>query len=291
MSEIMDRQVSLPYHGADRGTSDSIRAIASLLQASEIERALLVTSPADSDGNRSHGFFLWTTPEGYVVVMPGFSSGYGGEGPTGLSLTLAGLRAHDVELGELQVDGQFFGRFRRGLLTAEDLDVLIDGRRIRNGYPYDYIMEHHRERGEASALIWREASIPMPFGLIDPRLFDLAKSFRTDPDRSLVSAYRRIEDIVRSRTGLEEFGSKLMSAAFLGKSPPLTWNGMATAEVQGRAQRFVSAFMAYRNPRAHKEPEFGESERELFREFLAANELFVLEASSVDANVQTEREK
>ena len=46
----------------------------------------------------------------------------------------------------------------------------------------------------------------VPFAIVDGRLVDLALSFWEEPDHRLVTGYRRLEDIVRERTGLQEHG-------------------------------------------------------------------------------------
>lgn len=98
------------------------------------------------------------------------------------------------------------------------------------------------------------------------------------PDESLLRAYRRLEDIARKRTGLDEHGVKLFSQAFVGPAAKLGWRDIDAGEQVGRGNLFTAAFMAYRNRRAHRELEddlYGQ-----LGEFLLLNHLYVLEKSS-----------
>jgi uncharacterized protein (TIGR02391 family) len=104
---------------------------------------------------------------------------------------------------------------------------------------------------------------------------DLALTFWTDPDQRLVKAYRRLEDVIRERTGLEEHGAKLFGDAFQSKPPKLAWDGIPAKEQAARANLFAAAFGVYRNPRGHKERD--EKLTDLLAEFLLANELYRLE--------------
>ena len=121
----------------------------------------------------------------------------------------------------------------------------------------------------------------IPFQLIEPRLIDLALEFQDDPDKAIITAYRRLEDIVRDRSRLTgESSAKLFSKAFQGDAPLLMWPGIETSEQQGRVSLFTGTYMAFRNRRAHREPEPDRSGA--LQEFLLINHLFKLEAEAVD---------
>ena len=113
---------------------------------------------------------------------------------------------------------------------------------------------------------------------VDGRIIDLATSFWEGPDERLLIGYRRLEDIVRKRTGINEHGAKLFSQAFGGPSAKLGWKDLDGGERAGRASLFTAAFMAYRNPRAHREVE-GDANDQL-AEFLLLNHLYRLEKNS-----------
>jgi hypothetical protein len=115
----------------------------------------------------------------------------------------------------------------------------------------------------------------IPFAIIDSRLLDLARSFWDDPDDKLLKGYRRLEDIIRERTGLTEHGFRLLSKAFVGDTARLQWTGMNSGEKAGRGNLFSGAYGAHRNPRAH--PELKSEHAEQLREFLLLNHLYHLE--------------
>jgi uncharacterized protein (TIGR02391 family) len=131
----------------------------------------------------------------------------------------------------------------------------------------------------------------MPFGILDPRLADLALDFHAAPDRVLLDGFRRLEDRIRERTGLAEHGTKLFSQAFAGDDSRLVWNMPSNArgaerdliekgEQAGRAQLFTGAYQAFRNPRAHRT--LNHSAAEALSEFLVLNQLFRFEAEAVE---------
>jgi|688.fasta_scaffold159182_3 hypothetical protein len=78
---------------------------------------------------------------------------------------------------------------------------------------------------------------------------------KDEPDSSLMSAYRRLEGIIRKPTGLEGdvIGAKLFTKAFRGENAPLYWGNVEPAEREGRAAMFEGIYMAFRNRRAHRE--------------------------------------
>ena len=125
----------------------------------------------------------------------------------------------------------------------------------------------------------------IPLALVDPRIFDLALSFWTEPDAKLFAGYRRLEGIVRERTDIDEHGQRLFVKAFGGDDAPLYWKGVSGGEQDGRVGFFSAAFKAYRNPRAHRESD--EGPKHLLDEFLVLNHLFRLDAD--DGLVTEER--
>lgn len=107
---------------------------------------------------------------------------------------------------------------------------------------------------------------------------DLAISFWEAPDDKLLKGYRRLEDLVRERTQFHEHGVKLFSQVFLGNSPKLTWQTADNTERTGRGNLFTGAYMAHRNPRAHRELKSYQDAQ--LSEFLLLNHLFRLENES-----------
>lgn len=147
---------------------------------------------------------------------------------------------------------------------------------IRPARYYDYILLREEQHFYNDNLVKVLFVKNIPFSLIDNRIMDLAIDFSNNPDANLMTCYRRLEDIIRRRTGLEgESGSKLFSQAFLSNDAPLYWPELPEAEARGRAGLFTSIYMAYRNSRAHKENVT--TLDDAIREFLLINQLFILE--------------
>ncbi len=225
-----------------------------------------------------HCLLLTVSLSDLVAVKSGFGSGYAGEGSAAFSLVLQLLRTHGADLEEYDVDEMVLKRLDMSALTRADLLDIDAARPIRPHRWPDYLLENDWDRVDNGTL-WREFKPVIPFAIIDPHIVDLALKFDEQPDDCLLKGYRRLEDFVRKRTSIDEHGAKLFSQAFLGQSPKLTWPNTNESERIGRASLFTGAFMAYRNPRAHREQEGQFSE---LAEFLLLNQLFVLEREAVD---------
>lgn len=85
--------------------------------------------------------------------------------------------------------------------------------------------------------------------------------------------------LIKDKSGItQEIGVKLFSKVFQGEDAPLYWDDIDGSEVKGRATLFSRVFMAYRNHRAHQEPD--DDIHEDLREFMLLNQLFILEMST-----------
>lgn len=133
-----------------------------------------------------------------------------------------------------------------------------------------------RESGE----VWQNFPAVIPFAIIDTRIVDLAMNFFERPDENLLTAYRRLEDIVRKRAGSREHGSRLFNEVFLSRATKLGWNELEPGEQDGRASLFTAAYKAHRNPRAHRE--LGQQSGSQLSEFLLLNHLYLLERQARD---------
>jgi hypothetical protein len=213
-----------------------------------------------------------------VAVKSGFASGYSGTGAHAFSFVLALLYAHGVDIEEHEVDEAVLSRVDMSALTSTDISRLDKAKPKRPKHWADYVFKDDFESIRAGTL-WHRFKAVIPFAIVDARIKDLALKFDEQPDDCLLKGYRRLEDYVRDRTGIEEHGYKLFSDVFLSKPPKLTWTDIDRGEHTGRASLFTGAFMAYRNPRAHREPREHSSE---LTEFLLLNHLFLLEREAVD---------
>lgn len=212
-----------------------------------------------------------------MVVKSGFGSGYLGEGPSTFSYVLQLLKAHGAEIDEVAISKAVMERADASCLTAADLRRIQAARPLRPRRWHEYVRDRDWDRAK-SGTPWSEFSPVIPFAIVDPRLGDLALSFWEGPDDRLMTAYRRLEDIVRDRSGIDEHGTKLFSQAFMGPTAKLCWPGANSGQHSGRAQLFIGVFSAYRNPRAHREVR--DSADALLGEFLLVNQLFRLESEA-----------
>jgi hypothetical protein len=218
-----------------------------------------------------------------VAVKSGFGSGYHGEGARTFSYILGLLRVHSAQLEEYAIEEAIFERLDLSALTVDDLDQIDAMQPCRPRRFYDYIFEEDWDRKVAGNL-WVHFPAVIPFRIIDPRIMDLALSFFERPDDRLLAGYRRLEDLVRERTSIKEFGVKLFSRAFIGPSSALTWK-CEVSEQTGRGTLFTAAYLAYRNPRAHRELDGGAGEH--LAEFLLLNQLYRLEKEAVERKLET----
>ena len=244
-------------------------AVLRLLQyGDKISHARILSSSND------HCLLLTINGSDIVAVKSGFASGYGGEGPRTFSYVLQVLDGYGVEIEEYAVSAEVIERLDESSLTRADLEAIDAAEAVRPSRWYDYIFEDDLKRGENGAL-WQKFPLVIPFAVIDGRLADLALSFWEDPDNRLLTGYRRLEDIVRNRTAIDEHGAKLFSQAFAPKGGKLTWKGVGEGECAGRMMLFTGAYTAYRNPRAHRVSKHNGSS--LLMEFLLLNHLYGLE--------------
>ncbi len=272
-----DELVGIEYAGLGGITQECQDAVMRLLQYSDrITRARILTHTNPT--HRTHCLLLTVNVGDLIAVKSGFASGYGGEGPHGFSYVLQLLDTHGAEISEYDVDEDLIERLDDSALTKADIDRIDAARPVRPSRWYDYVSDEDEEDGRTGK-IWREFRPIIPFAIIDSRIFDLAKSFWEDPDDRLMTGYRRLEDIVRERTGIDEHGVKLFSQAFSGRpEAKLGWKDLDDGERGGRVSLFTGAYLAYRNPRAHRELQ--EDANGQLAEFLLLNHLYLLEKES-----------
>ncbi len=268
----------IEYYGSAGITARCLTALTMAIQAGDdaILRAFLLSDVDNSSKCGTHFFLLWPESSDPIVIKSGFASGYGGEGPRGLSSALQILIRHNIDIEEYAVDASFIQRADSSCLTQSDLVFIEKLRPIRPIRYYDYILLRDDLRSYDDNLVKSLFVKNVPFSLIDNRIMDLAIDLQNNPDANLMTCYRRLEDIIRKRTGLDgESGSKLFSQAFLSNNAPLYWPELPEAEAKGRAALFTGVYMAYRNSRAHKENLT--TIDDAIREFLMINQLFILE--------------
>ncbi len=264
--------LGIQYLGQPGSSRDCVEAVEFVLQFGYgVVNARILTH-----GN-SHALFLITKTGDRIVISSGFGSGYLGEGSKSFSYVLSLLDAHGAEVDEYDISHGFLARVEDAKLSAKDLEWLEAARPVRPSRWYEYVFDKHDEQ-QSNGLLWASFPVVIPFGLLDRRLIDLAITFWEGPDDRLLIGYRRLEDLVRKRTGISEHGSKLFAAVFQGKTAKLSWPDIDPAEQIGRANMFTATYMAYRNPRAHRE--LKHERQEYAMELLLLNNLYLLERSA-----------
>ncbi len=264
----------LQYLGLPGISASCLEAIRGLLQLRRpIRQALILTC----DDEHAFLFKLGEESDELLVVKAGFASGYAGEGPRTFAEALELLRAFEVDIDECNVSVKLMRRLEASALTVDDLVSIDKAGFVRPMRWLDYVYAW-RERAQSKQAQLAAFSEVMPWALVDSRIFDLAWKFFDSEDDCISLGFRRLEDIVRERSGLHEHGVKLMQEAFMRENAPLAWNVVDSSEQKGRAQLFVGAFMAYRNPRAHRE--LGANGVRPLAEFLMLNHLYVLEGQA-----------
>lgn len=213
-------------------------------------------------------------PEKIVFIKSGFGSGYNGEGPRGFSYILGLFEMHKINIDEYEVDRGLMNRIDNSALTESDIKTINSMRPVRPLRLFDYIRKQHLQNINNETL-WKDFPLVIPFAIIDNRIADLAISFWNDPDGNLLKGYIRLEDMIRERTGINESGARLFSQAFLSPQAVLCWKNLEKNEQTSRANLFVNAYMAHRNPKAHRKVK--ENPQEQLSEFLLLNHLYLLE--------------
>lgn len=270
---MQNKLAGIQYVGESGITQSCKKAVIQLLHAGErVEEVKILT--LESQHSNAHAFLLMLEFEIPILIKDGFASGYTGEGPRGYGFVLNLLSQYTDNINEYIVSEGVFERISDSALTENDLEDIARLRRVLPARWYDYVpLRTPKEH------VFSEFPLSLPMALIDSRLIDIALGFDSNPDNAILNGYRKIESIVRKRTGLtKESSTKLFSKAFQGDDSVLSWDNLDPGESKGRASLFTSVFMAYRNNRAHQEPQHDISAD--IREFLLINQLFILESEA-----------
>lgn len=265
----------IQYLGESSITQTCKKAVIQLIHSGENIQDVKILTFEDTY-SKAHALLLTIEYDIQIIIKGGFASGYNGEGPKGYACVLNLLRQYTDNINEYIIPKSIFERISSSSLTVKDLEYIDNIERVRPARWYDsaYLYKEREHN------VFSEFPLTIPMALLDTRLIELALNFNTSPDNAIMSAYRKIETIVRERTGLEhESSTKLFTKAFQGDDSVLYWENLDSGESKGRASLFASVFMAYRNNRAHQEPRHNLSDD--IREFMLINQLFILESEAV----------
>lgn len=194
-------------------TETCLYSLCNLIQTNvDFTDARLLTS------DQFHAFIFKDQFDSYYIIRSGFSSGYAGEGPEGLAKALATLRRHQIDIEEVLIPSKLINKLNKSLLTDQDIDFIFQQKIIRPIRLHDYI---HPFEGEVNQALKQKRYYPLelPYSIIDDRIFDLALLFKQDPDSALSKAYKRLEDIIRERTNLNESSKNCLNKLFKVKMP------------------------------------------------------------------------
>lgn len=275
MKQVKSKFAGIQYLG-DRGITQICKdAVIQLIHAGEkIQEVKILTF--EEAYSKAHALLLTLEYDIQIVIKGGFASGYNGEGPKGYAFVLNLLRNYTDNINEYIVSKSIFESISNSSLTVKDLEYINSIKPVHPARWYDSAYTHK----EREHNIFSEFPLTISMALLDARLIELALDFNENPDNAIMSAYRKVESIVRERTGLDhESSTKLFAKAFQGDDSILYWGNLDSGESKGRASLFASVFMAYRNNRAHQEPRHNLNED--IREFMLINQLFILESEAV----------
>jgi hypothetical protein len=257
-------------------TQDCLDAIGVILQTQTyIEKALLLSC------NQIHAYLIKSNRNTYVI-RSGFSSGYSGEGPKGLASSLQLLLKHNIEVEEINISEKLMKKVNHSSLSDADLETMFTARVVRPINIYEYIYAIYKTTGYQ---INNDRFYPteLPFHLVDSRIFDLALKFNDDPNYSILTAYTRLEDIVKDKINDHIlFSNSLLKTAFISdkqRKSIYSWNTNNENVSNALGCLFTNVFTAYRNERAHSEVDKPYSKQ--IREFLLINELYLLESEAI----------
>jgi len=273
----------IQYHGLAGITGECLDSIKRFIHFGDtIHEAKLLTC---RDGDSIHHAFILTVNfDEIIAVKSGFSSGYRGTGAEGLAVALQILIRHSVNIDEFEIKSEVIERINTSCLLVTDLENLKNLNPIRPQRYTDYIVDlkpNTLPRLYDNKELRAEFPASIPFGILDARLIDLAIDFFNDPDACLLKAFKRLEGIVKKRTGIKaKSGAKLFSEVFLNEDSVLYWEDEDRGEHVAKANMFSAIFGTYRNPRAHQEKL--SNDRDCLKELLLINELYYLEGIAVE---------
>jgi len=279
---------AIEYVGLPGISEECARAVERIVQFGDVlERVIVVTC------ENAHCLLVRRGEHDWVAVKSGFSSGYLGAGPNALARVLYLLNFHGIPIEEVCVEESLLERIDNSALTRRDLEALIAAAPVRPQRWYSYVYDVYGDEVDVTDIEqcfrpeyeyprrspWGHMPPVIPLSVVDSRLWDLARDFWLDPDAKLLTGFRRLEEVVRRKTGLTDSGQKLFARAFDRSAELLEWPNLDPGEHQGRVIVFVGVYMALRNARAHRELKC--SPDEFLAELLLVNQLFRWEREAV----------
>lgn len=256
-------------------TQDCIESIAFILQTQTyIEKALLLSCDHEQA-------YLIKSHRSIFIIRSGFTSN-SGEGTKGLASSLQLILKHNIELEEVCISKKIMKKINQTSLSDNDLENILKTKYVRPSQIHEYIYAIYNTL-DYQFTNDRYYPTELPYHLIDSRIFDLALKFNDDPNYSILTAYTRLEDIVKDKINDQSlFSNNLLKTAFISdkqRKSIYSWNTNNENVSNALGCLFTNIFTAYRNERAHSEVDKPYSQQ--IREFLLINELYLLESEAI----------
>ncbi len=267
-----DRPAGIEYHGIAGASDDCEAAVLRLLTSGgNLARALILTS------GRDHAFLLFNEVGDPIAIKSGFASGYGGSGPTALSRVVEFLNGHGVEIDEVEITEDVLERLDDSALT---LAMLTRSSTASVFGQAGGAMTTSASTNGKPATIGR-------YGRRSPRSCPTPCSIRASSSlpwtlrRTLMGVSTAATDGWRTSCASGLGSSNTAPSSFPPPSRARRPRSFGTWQTPPRrraaALLFAGVYMAYRNPRAHREMTRGHH----LAEFLLLNHLFKLEADAI----------
>lgn len=256
-------------------TQDCIEAIGFLLQTQKYFTKVLLLS------YEAQYAYIIQTNSGTYAIRSGFSTD-SGEACKGLASSLQLFLKHNIDLDEVNISKKIMKKLNQASLSNRDLVNILKAKYVRPIQRYEYIYSVYKTI-DYQSYNDRYYTNTLPFHLIDSRIFDLALKFNDDPNYSILTAYTRLEDIVKEKINDRTlFSNNLLKTAFISDKQRLSiyfWDKNNEKVSNALGCLFTNVFTAYRNERAHSEVDKSYSQQ--LREFLLINELYLLESEAI----------
>ena len=186
----------IQYVGVKGITKDCADAVLRMIQYGDKIKKAWILSCRDR-----HCILLLVNECRIFAVKTGFSSGYNGEGPRTFSYIISVLDAHGIEIDEYDVRNHIFDRINKENLRKADIAFLKTLTPLPASSWFGYIWDRHKGSNRDKP-IWHKFPLCIPYNIIDSRIMDLALEFLDNPDHALITGYRRLEDIIKTRTNI-----------------------------------------------------------------------------------------
>lgn len=257
-------------------------------------KAILLCCPVDQQGNRTHGFFLQFETLGWFVVSSGYSSGYGGTGPTQLSAILAIINRIAECCFGIEIDEDTSVRLAKHQLQSGDINKWSETSEIRDLIVnvHDYIFQqHYIEARNFEALQRYKPRLPLSH--LHPKLSEIGLDIFNDPVGTLREVCSILESTLKEISDSKESSTKLFDIALKPRDGKLRLRNSENHGEQSGLQMLAKGFyQLHRNPIMHKSKKELDSKsiKSAISELLVANHILIQFSDLIKNPEYTEKE-